>query len=434
MNRSLKEFILVLLYSILLLIFKEQLNGFILLFLGIMVFARIFSLNNDKDFHFAIFKMIVYSIPFSFTNVMGGSYSSLPLSWFNIFVIIFIIYTFLHLTAKKKVVLSLTNLYIILFLFLSITIVINSINYFDGLSQILDIYITFIFILLVSQFSWGNSEKDLVPLFKAYISSALVSGIGVIIQFVFLKYFNSYYGFIIEYGGNRTALGYLFSDFSFLSLFLASAALLLILIKKHININYFLFAILVIIILFSSIITSARTGFVSFIVVFSIISIIKLFSFITKGKIRQFISLLVFQVTTLFGLYIFTILREGNVLNDSGRSDINANALAMFSESLFLGYGFGGATYRDLVGPLPHNLLIQSLVQGGLIFTIPLFIILLLVLFKTYFTRSYFLPVLICVLIGSLFIPNIFASRFLGVLFALSFLKVNLTLKKKGDY
>src|SRR5699024_7639530 len=162
-------------------------------------------------------------------------------------------------------------------------------------SQILDIFITFIFILLISQFSWGDNEKDLRPLFMAYISSTLISGIGVIIQFIFLNYFNSYSGFIILYGVNRTAIGYVFSAFSFLSLFLSSGSWILIMIRNYLYLNIFLFATLIIIILFSSIITSARTLFVSFIVVFGIISIIKSFKFLSKGKILQFTSLLIFQ-------------------------------------------------------------------------------------------------------------------------------------------
>ncbi len=108
------------------------------------------------------------------------------------------------------------------------------------------------------------------------------------------------------------------------------------------------------------------------------------------------------------------------IFSDSGRKALNEIAFTVFLKNPLLGIGFGRENYKQLVGMLPHNILYQSLAQGGLVYTIPLILFMFLVVWETYKRNSEILPVLLCVLVGGLFVPNLFNSRFVPVLFLLS--------------
>lgn len=93
--------------------------------------------------------------------------------------------------------------------------------------------------------------------------------------------------------------------------------------------------------------------------------------------------------------------------------ELNKLALHIFLENPLFGVGLGGSNYT---GMLPHNILFQYLVQGGLILTIPLFLFFLLVIYITFKKDKIIFAGILCILIGSFFVPNIFDSRFLGAI------------------
>lgn len=102
---------------------------------------------------------------------------------------------------------------------------------------------------------------------------------------------------------------------------------------------------------------------------------------------------------------------------------LNKQAINVFRESPLLGKGFGVNNYSSMIGMIPHNLFFQFLAQGGLIYIIPM---LLFVIISTVYAfkkgKKILIPFL-TILVGAMFIPDIFNSRFLGaVLLLLSIL------------
>ena len=47
---------------------------------------------------------------------------------------------------------------------------------------------------------------------------------------------------------------------------------------------------------------------------------------------------------------------------------LNQSALNVFYKNALTGIGFGMKSYRRLVGVIPHNIIYQSLAQGGLFY------------------------------------------------------------------
>ena len=118
----------------------------------------------------------------------------------------------------------------------------------------------------------------------------------------------------------------------------------------------------------------------------------------------------------LGGYRVLLYFRPACFRSDSGRQILNARAFDIFINSPFIGVGFGSSTYG---GTIPHNLIYQSLAQGGLLFTIPISLFFAIILFSSFKRDKDLFFVLLTVLIGSMFIPNIFNSRFLSAILIL---------------
>lgn len=422
-----KKYFMVLLLTMSILILGNLLNKNIFLIIGMLCWIAIYMM--DKENHskeFIIVRMLILSIPLSFTNIFGGHYGVSPLSWFNVFFMILLVLYIAKYFVKRKVYFDYLSLAAIFMIFISIAPLLKSFNFKDGLKQYINILVPFLMIILGSsiKYSINDSEKEI--LITDYIRATEIAAIGVLVQIFFVQVLGyKTIGNYLFLGGYRHSYGFLFSDFSFLSLYLSSGAIMVYFIKRKNNKLDTKIVSEMIFLVITSVLTSARTGIVAFAAVFCSYIFFEFIKLVLKGS-RKAVFFAIVNFAVIITSYLLIVKARGkNSLNDSGRLKLNKMAFDTFLKNPILGLGFGSSNYTNLVGTLPHNIFYQALAQGGLIYTIPLIIFLFLVLWTAYKNDIGMLPVISCILIGSLFIPNILNSRFLPVIFLMLVLRTN---------
>lgn len=440
MNENCKEvkisYYIVLVLTLSVLIFQNKLPNIVFLLLGLLSWMLVFRINIKKyEIVFTIIRMLILSIPLSFTNIWGQSTVYSNISWFNMFIILLFIVTLINIFSSIKKLkikdiflkLNILSYLSIIMIFITLIPLLISFDIIDGIKQYLYFSVTFS-LLILGNFIKNKLDKDKKEiLLLDYILSTRIAAIGVMVQALYKNITGVDIGYYRFFGGYRHAFGFLFSDFSFLSLFLASGAIAVFFIKKDgSKFNKYWIGEMIFL-LIASIITSARTGIVSFIVVFFIYSILRIRSLITSGSVKKVFLIIFLNIGVLVGSYYLLSKVRPNMkrlFSLSGRIELNMEAFGIFMQNPIFGIGLGRHNYSDLIGMIPHNIVFQSLVQGGLFFTIPLLLFLFTLVWILYKKDRKLLPVISLILIGSLFIPNVFHSRFLTVLLLLLSLRI----------
>lgn len=402
----------ILVFLFLLHLYKSKIiSGTILFLIACIIWFVFFIFSLSKvGLGYTLLKLVIYSIPISFVNIFGESYSYLPVSWFNIFYVLLLFYTLLSLLFAKKIKINPLVIFSLIFLGCSIVPFLASSNFVDGSKQFINIII-FSSSFLIGTILKKPSERDIIIFKDAYLNSVKAAAICLLIQFITFIKLNTISGNIMFLGGSRRAFGFLFSDFSFLSLYYASGLAMIIssynTCKKE---NIILSSLLL---LSASILTSARTGLFAF----AIAMLVIIFYRAVKGSLKACFQLLLFPLILLVLIKLFSFVRPLDVFSDSGRLQGYIVGIKYFIKSPFFGIGLGVRSYKQITGStIPHNLIIQYLSQAGMIATLFLILLLLSLVKLAINIKSKFLLPLLTVLIGGLSIPDIINSRYLCIL------------------
>jgi len=384
---------------------------------GLICWGLIYiSSKKNENNSFALMKLCILSLPLSFVNIFGGSYSSLPVSWFNLFTVFLLTVFFTKILIRGKLITNPLSILSICMVLISVIPLLNSINFLDGLKQFINVIISLMLIIISTNLKPLLNDSQKEKLMKDYIVATKVTALGLFIQIFYVNVVNDVIGTYVLYAGTRHTYSFLFSDASFLSLFLSTGALFVYFTKGKYGKTNVVWITEMGILILASISTSARTGIFAFVVVFGLYSVIVFYKLILKGSIKA-IFIAVFSLIILIISYSLVVkVRQTDFLNDSGRFVINEAAFNVFLDNPLIGIGYGISSYNELVGTIPHNIFFQSLAQGGLIYTIPLCIFLFFVLWISYRRYKPIFPILLCVLIGAMLIPDIFNSRFFPIL------------------
>ncbi|TMN21932.1 O-antigen ligase family protein [Lentibacillus cibarius] len=210
-------------------------------------------------------------------------------------------------------------------------------------------------------------------------------------------------------------------------MYLVSGAFILYLSRKN-NLHYIILGFLLI----TSLITSARTGIVSFLVVFSIYNFLQLYKYLYKGSPKGLLLLLMNIGLLIGSVFLIFSIRGKASLSGSGRLKLNEIAFNIFQDNPIMGVGFGSTTYSHIGGMLPHNLFFQALAQGGIIYFVPLFIFIITLLLTCLNNNSKYFYLFILILFGAMLIPNILSSRFIGVVFLIFVLSLENNKNKRA--
>jgi len=367
-----------------------------------------------------IIRAIIYSIPTSFYNIMGTDYGTLPISFFNLFSLLLLMVVMAKWIVRKTIRIKKPLIAYLLFGLMILLIIPTAYSFdiFNATKQYMNVVLFCILTLtaLVTFVPPGIVNK----LTKDYLGVAIVTTVGLVTQIIVYKSMGAAYGKLDVMGGMRTAYGFLFSDYSFLSLYLSSAALLtvtLMLYNRKLNLSLIFCSVFLV---YGSILTTARTGMVALLCALVFYGVIM---FVRRPLIT--LSIMVALVLAS-GFYLdYSTHQRQDLISSSGRLAGYSVGIEELKNKPLSGTGLGVQAYKERFGiAIPHNIIIQYSVQGGLfsgLIVILLLITLLVVVYKD--AHVLFLPIA-TVIIGAQFIPDIFNSRFFPVMLMLSLISI----------
>lgn len=284
-----------------------------------------------------------------------------------------------------------------------------------------ELYALSVFMLLfflTIQFDSGFVDR----LVKFYLFSVLFTAGAVVLQVV-LHLFFGFQLFRFElFGGGRHAYSFLWKDYSFISLFLVSAIPLLW--NKSIGLKFLL---PVVFLLIASIMTSARTGVVAFVLFMFLYVGYAFITSIPSGKFKKYILAIGFfmTITPLLLIIGMEILTGRQVTaSSSGRFDDFTLGYYFLMDNIWFGALFDKGFYGQAVSAVPHNVFLYILIMGGLVSFIVFIAWFIVVCIKLLKADKRVLAALTICLIGFQFIPSFFSAYFLAILLGIAFISV----------
>lgn len=407
--------VLLIIYSIYLFGYK----GLLVLIINMLLWILIgFILYRDfnRSILDLLISLLLFSVPISFRDVFGRDYGILPVSWFNIFLMLLLIVILCSMSISGFMIhyIGLISGIIIL----SCTaVLLGSTNIINAIKQYINLLAYFLTVIFAFNIKSISSKKHLYN----YIVAVRVTSIELFIQYFVYKCFNINVGNIKFFGGNREAFGFIFNDFSFLSLFFVTGCLFVLCLKpKFWMLDFLIFTL-------ASMITSARAGIVSLAITLIIISFVNVIRNLSRYPLRVLIYVLIIFIVITGVLIGMTMIRPEDFLSDSGRLESYIVAFDLFAANFLIGVGFGVNNYEQITqSVIPHNLIIQYLVQGGFVLIIPLTVFVLLLLYFAYRRVKPLFFIILGTLLGAMFIPDIFNSRFFLVITLLTIISRNI--------
>ncbi len=389
----------------------------------LLLLIGFFSKKEGNQTIVVLTEMMIYSWSCGWMNIFGKTVESMHLPFIYLIGFAIVMYgIYVNRTNYDK---SDLLLVVILVTLEAVTIILHN---SDSLSGALTEVITFVFVFAVAisikSLDVTITQKEYDGVLKSYVNANIFTAIGITVQAVIQIVFeyNFIYGVDTVYlGQTRIITSLLFLDASSASIFVAIAVFVLI--KEY---KRFKFAIpKMVIILVGITLTSTRTGIVS---LFILLGLFALFYRERIGtKLLKITGIAVLGLVTLYALESVRVIEEGMLLDDTGRVEGYIAALELyFNSDILFGVGYGRDMLYYLTGePVPHFVLLKFLVQGGLLHLIVLLIYLVKQFFETPkvgIGRYLFIGTAI----GSCFIPDIFAAKFLVIYMAIMYFEQKL--------
>lgn len=393
--------------------------GFVLQSITLLYYVK-GSLNKNSYIMEILVGMLIISIPTSFINIFGGEYGGLPLSLYNLILLLLTAYA-IRLIIRKNISLkwNTLNKMTLLVMVTFIVPILTSVDKIDAIKNYLTSFFPLVIILLLS--TLDNLKINYKRIEKLYLYATVSTAIAVLFQIFLSKIVGIDIGTIGYFDDSRIGFRIIFADYSFLSLYLMTGASLYIINflneKKYIDLSLGLVTIV------ASILTTSRTGIVAFVGGILMYVLWKIFTS-NKDIRHKYIKIIPYLICcTLIGIVIIMKLRpEQSIFSGSGRLKEYLLGIEIFIENPILGIGLGRNSFliyaEQIFGitkyAVPHNFFIMMLVQSGLLGTIVISIFILKILSISIKKDALFTSIM-TTLIGAQFIPDILSSRFIFV-------------------
>ncbi|WP_426477606.1 O-antigen ligase family protein [Chryseobacterium sp. CBSDS_008] len=355
-------------------LYMFNLNQIVVGGLSILLFLFYFNhIRKKATINEAFTICLILTLPFSFSPLVGSSFFSLFIIIQFVFICILLAGNF---SSKKNQLIQILGLGLLLFCLA--VYFFNQSNYPKILVETLIKTLLFLLIIIVALIKLKISNLTVLSMMRFYICAGAVAGLMVLIQYLSFKLLGiNYLGVQNQFGKFRTGFAGLFYDYSISSIYLSSVSLILIygLLTKQYIVNYKWSFILLFFTIGTSVLTSGRSGIAAlFIAIFFLLIYLRNIKIIVISLIAGFPL-----IKTI--LYIYSLNRTTNLSNDSGRLDNYLNALNYFYKNFWFGSRFLGfnETSKSM---LPHNFILDFLVQYGVVFTLLLLLFLIVVWFK----------------------------------------------------
>lgn len=261
-------------------------------------------------------------------------------------------------------------------------------------------------------------SKFVLDLIRFYKYAVFFTASGVVMQFLVHKLTGLVIFRYQQFGGGRNAYSFIWEDYSFISLFIASAIPLLY--KERFNFRFLFYSLFLIL---ASLITSARTGVAALILFIFFYLVCEFLKAFILGKIKKTIIII-----TVFSFFLPLIIVKGLEFvtgreltsSSSGRLDGFVVGYEFFKERMLFGFMFDKDLYNQLVAAVPHNVFIYMLFMGG-IFSFVIFIAWVIsVVIKIKSSDRKLLAALCICFLGVQFIPSFFSAYYLAILLGIA--------------
>lgn len=263
----------------------------------------------------------------------------------------------------------------------------------------------------------------------AYQLGALFMALGVLAQRIMFEFWGVELGKIDFYGGERVGFGFIWLDYSFLSLYLVTAIPLALYSWNSKSIMFLVSLVL----LAGAVVTTARTGLAALVFAILLFAGVEIMKSFKAGRVskRMLFSIVFFSAVSSIFIYYFSVLSTRKAsLSGSGRIEGYYSALRSFSESPVVGVMFDDKYYFDNYGIIPHNLFFYILSQGGAIFFVLFFAWFFYVFRLAFFKLRVLGFSVVTGAFGFMFVPSFFSAYFYALL--ISFAMAEYRLRKQG--
>ncbi len=392
------------------------------LFLLILMF---FNLNKKKESHKIIYlRMMIFTLPFSWTSIIGSGIDSFPITWFYLLGLLFFITCIIDRDnfRLKKDFLTFLFLFLIIYSFIPL---ISSNNFKAGISDFL--MILFFCLIGLSSHNIRKEVSSIIieSIIKDFIFINFISAIIISFQYFNYQFFNKvYFKMNIEgtYVASKMQVGgqLLYEDASSATLMLTSSVILALFYGKKKLVYYFVAGIILAGLAF----TARRTGAIAL-----LFTLPFYFIFNYKG-LKRILSILLMIIFAFLVVKLLTLSRPvdnvAQLFDDNNRIVDYVKAIHISLKNP-LGVGYGDDYIASLTGhTIPHNTFLRWLVIGGIIFAT---ILTLLILIPTFISFSFndksLFWAMFSSIIGMNFIPDVLNARYIIVIIAIILLSDN---------
>ncbi len=361
-----------------------------------------------------LMKLMIASLPMSYIGLLGMSMVQI-FSWYNIFLFVFMCYIlnrFKSITKKSLVPL------IIILPILIIQNIWNG-NLIECFTEIIQVVIMLFPLTII----FNNKDKiliskdDIKQLLNTYANVCIATAIAMLIQFFLFYYANIQIGYFNFGGANRVSCFCLFKGASILPIFMGIGFLILLIDILDNNITL-LKVIKISTVLLAMVLNTSRSALV---MVFIITAIILVKQFYKKVSLKTIIIGATIFMGVFIGMNYIITLRSNldGILDANGRLETIVGGIEIWTANIknfILGIGFSSSIWKEgLVKP--HNILIQTLSQCGIVVTLCI-----IICFKNYFyenrnNKYKYLPWFI--LLSFMLVTDFYANAFITVIFIL---------------
>lgn len=390
----------------------DGLLGFLLM---LLMTGWTLLVQKKNDFT-TVFRLLIMSLPMSYIGVMGSSMHQIY-SWYNIFLLFFLFRIIKYFNGK----IILNRLLGIALISMFGLLLVNTFWVKDVLSNVIEIIQIFIMLLPISMI---YSVKRRVPLSKketeilivTYTDVCVATAIGMLVQYILYYYANIQVGYMNIGGMGRVSCYCLFKGASILPIFMGIGLIVLFIhmLEKRMTLQQFIKCVVIAI---AMVLNSSRTALFAVIIVLALICIRNI---ISKPNFKAlFITGVGFAAATV-GINYITSLRYGltGFLDDNGRFGTFNNGIKVWLSSeknILLGAGLTNDIFSEI--SKPHNFIIQTLAQCGLIFTVIIGIMVISYLVANWKNKYRYL--LWFVFLTGMMVTDFYANAFTTVIFIL---------------
>ena len=276
----------------------------------------------------------------------------------------------------------------------------------------------FLLLMFFSFYLAENGPLSIESIKLIYIATCVFAAFGLAFQLVVNKLFGISFFRHQLFGGNRNAYSFIWADYSFISLFVVSCLPLVLRFKSRLLVFLtFLF------LLFSSLVSSARTGVAALFLLTVCLVSLKYLTALVRGRmaLKYLVLAAAMLVTPVIGMYALPLITGRQLtISSSGRVDDFILGFQFFSSHPFFGALLDKERYGALVSTVPHNFFLYPLFMGGVIYFFCFMVFVLSLVQDLKSADSDLLASLLLCFFGFQFIPSFFSAYFLAILLGIA--------------